>query len=66
MNAPHTAPASSDLVISRLLRAPLTCMIGDPLHAPMVGALNALFDRHAQRSSVTITFRTRIFSGGPR
>ena len=39
---------------------------GDPLHAPMVDALNALFDRHAQRSSVTMTYRTRIFFDRPR
>ncbi len=39
---------------------------GDPLHAPMVNALNALFDRHAQRGSVTMTYRTRIFFGRPR
>jgi len=39
---------------------------GDPLHAPMVNALNALFDRHAQYSSVTIIYRTRMFFGRPR
>jgi SAM-dependent methyltransferase len=39
---------------------------GAPLHAPMVNALNALFDRHAQCGSVTIIYRTRIFFGRPR
>ena len=39
---------------------------GDPLHAPMVRALNALFDRHAQSSVVTIIYRTRIFFAAPR
>jgi len=39
---------------------------GDPQHAPMVEALNVLFDRHAPRGSVTIIYRTRIFSGRPR
>jgi len=39
---------------------------GDPLHAPMVNALIALFDRHAQCDSVTINYRTRIFFGRPR
>lgn len=39
---------------------------GDPLHAPMVAALNALFDRHARDEAVTIVYRTRIFFGRPR
>jgi hypothetical protein len=59
MSATHAAPASSDLVISRLLRPPPTCVIGGPLQAPMV---DALFDRHARCSSVTMTCRERVRS----
>ena len=37
----------------------------DPLHAPMVAALQSLFDRHARHGVVTFTYRTRIFFGRP-
>jgi len=38
---------------------------GDPLYAPMVAALQSLFDKHAERGAVTLTYRTRIFFDRP-
>lgn len=36
---------------------------GDPLHAPMVQALNLLFDRHQRDGRVRFVYRCRIFFG---
>jgi len=37
----------------------------DPLHASMVAALQSLFEEHAERGAVTLTYRTHIFFGHP-
>lgn len=50
-------------LLARLDSASYAPPPGDPAHAPMMAAVNALFDRHASDGAITLIYRTRLFHG---
>lgn len=60
---PHSQHLDFDGLLGRLLSSSWAPQAGHPKHAAMVGALRALFERHAVEGRVHFDYDARVFAG---
>jgi SAM-dependent methyltransferase len=60
---PNVQRLDLDALRGRLLSSSYAPLAGHPRHAPMLDALGALFERHAQDGHVDFQYQTRAFAG---